>query len=65
LGAFASLCPGGRARVGVAAELTQACQTSSAYGVRWALVTCTAIFVWASLHYVLAARTLRQDMAAD
>jgi hypothetical protein len=63
VGTFANLCPGGRPRAGVAAGLAQACQTSSAYGVRWALVTCTATFLWAGLHYALAARTLRRDMA--
>jgi len=63
VGTFARLCPGGRPRPGLAVELTRACQTSSAYGVRWALVTCTGFFLWAALHYGLAARTLRQDMA--
>jgi predicted MFS family arabinose efflux permease len=63
VGSFAALCPGGRARAAAAAGLAQACQMSGAYGVRWALVTCTATFLWAGLHYVLAARTLRRDMA--
>jgi MFS family permease len=61
-GDFKALCPGGRAATGAPAGLNAACLAASAYGVRWAIVSCTAIFAWAALHYALAARDLRQDL---
>ena len=59
---FAQLCPGGRATAGAAPALAAACAHASAIGVRWALVTGAAVYLWASLHYVLAARTLKRDL---
>lgn len=35
---------------------------ASANGLRYALITVTAAFLWAAIHYVLAARTLRSDL---
>ncbi len=63
-GAFAASCPGGRAAAGAAAEIGAACHGASAYGVRWAIVTCAGAYLWAALHYALAARALRRDLAA-
>jgi hypothetical protein len=62
-GAFAHLCPGGRAVISARAGLSAACAGASAFGVRWAIVTCTLVYLWAALHYVLAARTVVKDMA--
>jgi MFS family permease len=41
------------------------CHAAAAYGLRWALVLCTISFAWAAVHYLLAARTLRNDLGAD
>lgn len=41
------------------------CKTASATGVRWALVICTLAFVWAAIHYLIAARTVRRDLLQD
>ena len=62
-GSFATLCPGGRAIAGGAADLAHQCAASSALGVRHAIVACAFIFFWAALHYLLAARRLRADLA--
>ena len=51
---FAALC-----RAGTAADV--ACQAASATGLRIALAACGAIFAWASVHFLLAARTMRED----
>lgn len=46
-------------RAGTAAD--PRCQAASATGLRIALAACGAVFGWASLHFFLAARTLRAD----
>jgi predicted MFS family arabinose efflux permease len=61
--AFGTSCPGGRAVSGSPAALSAACHAASAYGVRWAIVTCTGAYAWAAVHYFLAARHLRRDLA--
>jgi hypothetical protein len=63
-GSFLALCPGGRAPMGAAAALVSACHSASAHGVRWAIVTCAGAYLWAALHYALAARRLRRDLGA-
>jgi len=62
VGAFTALCPGGKAAASAPAALNAACHGASAYGVRWAIVVCTAIYLWAAVHYALAARDLRKDL---
>ena len=61
-GGFGALCPGGKAAAGAAPGLALACRHASAAGVRWAIVTGAAVYLWAALHYALAARTLRSDL---
>lgn len=46
-------------RAGTAAD--PACRAASAAGLRVALAACGLVFAWASLHFLLAARTLRAD----
>ena len=58
-GDFAASCPGG---VGASPGLAEACGLASAHGVRLAIVSCTAVYLWAAVHYALAARTLRRDL---
>ncbi len=53
----------GPVAVGVASDLFE----RSGFGgdsLRWALICVTAVNLWAGLHYLLAARTLRQDLAS-
>jgi hypothetical protein len=62
-GDYVALCPKGRPAAGAAAQpLIQSCADASAVGLRHALVLMSLTFVWASLHYWLAARTLRRDL---
>jgi MFS family permease len=37
--------------------------TATADGLKWALCAMTVVNVWSALHYLLAARTLRRDLA--
>ena len=61
-GDFIALCPGGRAPAGSAVGLDEACRAASTTGLRHALMSVLVFFVWASIHFLLAARTLRQDL---
>lgn len=61
LGDFATLCPGG---VAVDAANATACKTSLATATRNGILATTLVLVWAGIHYLLAARRLREDMAA-
>ncbi len=63
-GAFKAMCPGGRPIHGAPVQVGAACLGASAYGVRWAIVGCTTIYLWAALHYALAAKRLREDLTA-
>jgi predicted MFS family arabinose efflux permease len=60
--AFIGSCPGGRALAGAAPALIDACRSAGATGVRQALIVQSLLCVWSALHYVLAARALRQDL---
>jgi MFS family permease len=63
-GVFKALCPGGSAAKGADAALTAACHAASFDGVKWAIVlTAGVVYAWAGLHYLLGARTLKQDLA--
>lgn len=44
-------------------QLASACQAASAQGLKLALMLTSLLFVWACVHYLLAARTLRRDLA--
>jgi MFS family permease len=35
---------------------------ASAEGLRWALVTCSVVSLWAAFHFYLASRTLKEDL---
>jgi predicted MFS family arabinose efflux permease len=60
-GDFLRSCPGGRGVAGADAALDVACRVASAHGLRLALICGLAFFLWAAVHYLLAARTLRRD----
>ena len=48
---------------GAAAKMSAPCIAAGSLGIRYAMMTCAAVLFWAALHYFLAARTLRRDMA--
>ena len=61
-GSYTALCPGGLPGADVSAAVAAACRSAAATGVQRALITCTLVFPWAAIHYLLAARTLRRDL---
>ena len=62
LGDFGMQCPGGAAPPDATATLTQSCDLASAAGVRNAIIVMSLLFLWAGLHYFLAARHLDRDL---
>jgi MFS family permease len=58
-GSFITSCPGGRGPPGA---VDAACRAASSHGLRTALVWVQLVYVWAAIHYLLAARTFRQDI---
>ncbi len=56
LGDFAASCPGGVAAAGAEEALRTACASATAYGTRDGIVLMLFIFLWASIHYFIAAR---------
>ncbi|HMA11744.1 MAG TPA: hypothetical protein VKO83_07630, partial [Steroidobacteraceae bacterium] len=61
-GDFMHSCPGGRAPPGTEAALDLACRAAATQGLRLALLCGLVCFLWAAVHYVLAARTLKRDL---
>jgi MFS family permease len=61
-GNYFARCPGGRGVDGIGTALDAACQAASTHGLRYALLSVLAFFIWAALHYFLAARSLRGDL---
>lgn len=61
-GDFIQSCPGGHAPAGAAAALDAACRTASTQGLKMALICGTLFFLWAAVHFLLASRTLKQDL---
>jgi hypothetical protein len=64
-GRYVALCPGGKAAATADAVLTNSCHAASSAGLQFALVCIACIGIWAALHFVLAARTLRADMNSE
>lgn len=61
-GHYALSCPKGRPAAAISSTLLQSCASAAAIGLRYALIVTSVLFLWASLHYCLAARTLRRDL---
>jgi MFS family permease len=57
-GDYAALCPG------AGTALADACRVASASGIKTALIIIVTLFWWAALHYFLAARTVKAELAA-
>lgn len=62
-GDFAAACPGGAAPEGSAAAEIAACHSASRAGILTAMAMMSLLFAWAAVHYWLAARSLREDLA--
>jgi hypothetical protein len=62
-GDFTTMCPGGVAPAASGSELVRACAESLALGTRYGMVLTMLILVWASLHYLLAARSVSSDLS--
>ena len=59
-GRFAAVCTGAKAAETAAAG---ACGQASAHGLQMASMTFALVHLWAAVHFALAARTIRKDMA--
>jgi predicted MFS family arabinose efflux permease len=60
---FLNACPGGVAPKGSAAQLATACADASSRGLQQAILLITVFFVWGSVHYLIASRSIRRDMS--
>jgi hypothetical protein len=60
---FAQQCPGGHAIGGAVASAVQNCAKATALGTRDALVAFSLAMLWAALHYYLASRTMKAELA--
>lgn len=63
-GNFAVQCPGGAARPGAGTALAGACSAASAHGIQFSMTAVSVLLLWGSVHYLVAARTLRADLDA-
>jgi hypothetical protein len=61
-GDLSAICPGGQARAVLDSGVMSACQAASSTGIKEAIGTMALFFLWAALHYFLAARRLVRDL---
>lgn len=61
-GDFIAACPGGRAPSGASPTLDSACRAASSQGLRGSLIGVQLFYIWAAVHFLLAARSFRQDL---
>jgi predicted MFS family arabinose efflux permease len=61
-GSFNTLCPGGIAASGANETLATACRAASGAGIMHALSVFSMLFIWAAVHFLLAARNLERDL---
>jgi predicted MFS family arabinose efflux permease len=61
-GGFNALCPGGVAASGADQTLATACLAASGAGIMQALCVFSMLFIWAGVHFLLAARHLEVDL---
>lgn len=62
IGDYASLCPGGMGIIGGGRTLAMACEAASDTGITRSMMVISLLFVWAAVHYLLAARHLEADL---
>lgn len=65
LGDYLASCPGGIAPQGSSASAMAACKAASFIGVKHGMYVAAAFYLWAGLHYFLAARSVRADLDHD
>jgi len=63
-GGYLDACPGGLPPTGAAPALAAACGAASFTGLKYAIVAVSLTYAWAGVHFFLAARTIRRDLAA-
>jgi MFS family permease len=61
-GSFDLSCPGGVAPQGADAAMSTACGAASAAGILQAIGVFSMLFLWAAVHFLLAARRLEPDL---
>ena len=59
---FIASCPGGRGALSAPHTLDLACRAASAQGLRDALIGMQVFYLWGAIHFLFAARTLKQDL---
>jgi hypothetical protein len=59
---FDALCPGGKAVPGADALIANACAAASASGILEAIGIFSGFFLWAAVHFLLAAKRLERDL---
>ena len=62
LGQFRSACPGGAALPTANSLIQHACTEASSRGISTAMASITALLLLGSLHFLIAARTIRADL---
>jgi MFS family permease len=62
LGQFRSACPGGAALPAASSLIQHACTEASSRGISTAMASITALLLLGSLHFLIAARTIRADL---
>ena len=60
--AYSRACPGGLPPPGAQGFAAEACRSASFTGLQQALMAAAAVYLWAGLHFLLAARTVREDL---
>lgn len=60
---FTNDCPAGLPPTDGPAAIQAACGAASFDGLQWAMSLVSLVFVWGALHFFLAGRTLRRDLA--
>lgn len=63
-GDYALACPGGVPMADADAAAAAACREASAVGVRHGILLMSLAYTWAAVHFYLASRSLKRDMAA-
>jgi MFS family permease len=62
LGDYARQCPAGMAPAAASATVHQACAMAAAGGLRWSLIACSLLAVVGAILYMIAARTIQNDL---
>ena len=62
LGQFRSACPGGAALPAASSLIQHACTEASSRGITTAMASITALLLLGSLHFLIAAQTIRADL---